>query len=111
MEFRRSLDEGTITRMTVTRARNAGRTDRSGLESALPVSDSFRVLQTSDPRQPRGQQNRMSYREFRDESGTEWEVWEVQPALVERRVVAQEVVGVDRRATSRRRAPVADDLR
>jgi hypothetical protein len=53
----------------------------------------------------------MSFREFRDETGTEWEVWEVRPALVERRVVIDAPVETDRRTTSRRRAPVADDLR
>jgi hypothetical protein len=53
----------------------------------------------------------MSFREFRDESGTEWEVWEVRPALVERRVVTGAPGETDRRTTPRRRAPVADDLR
>jgi hypothetical protein len=53
----------------------------------------------------------VSFREFLDETGTRWEVWEVKPALLERRVLADVQVEPDRRSTSRRRAPVADDLR
>ena len=53
----------------------------------------------------------MSFREFRDESGAEWEVWEVRPALVERRILNDAPMDADRRTTSHRRAPVADDLR
>jgi hypothetical protein len=53
----------------------------------------------------------VSFREFRDESGTEWEVWEIKPALLERRMLADAPLDTERRTTSRRRAPVADELR
>ena len=53
----------------------------------------------------------MSFREFLDESGARWEVWEVKPALIERRLLADAPVEIDRRTTPRKRAPVADDLR
>lgn len=54
----------------------------------------------------------MSYREFRDPTGVQWEVWEVQPELIERRMTTDEPLGdVDRRTTTRKRAPVAHELR
>ena len=54
----------------------------------------------------------MSYREFRDPSGVRWEVWEVQPALLERRLRADGTpADLDRRTTARKRAPVAHELR
>jgi hypothetical protein len=53
----------------------------------------------------------VSLREFLDDSGTRWEVWEVKPPLIERRVLAHAPVDIDRRATPRKRPPVADDLR
>jgi hypothetical protein len=54
----------------------------------------------------------MSYREFQDQTGVRWEVWEVQPALLERRLRGDETpIDLDRRTTSRKRAPVAHELR
>ncbi len=54
----------------------------------------------------------MSYREFEDPSGLRWEAWEVQPALLERRLRGDETpTEMDRRTTARRRAPVARELR
>jgi hypothetical protein len=53
----------------------------------------------------------MSYREFRDPAGVRWEVWEVQPALLERRLRLDETPDLDRRTTARKRAPVAHELR
>jgi hypothetical protein len=54
----------------------------------------------------------MSYREFWDQSGVRWEVWEVQPALLERRLYPDDTpADIDRRTTTRKRAPVAHELR
>jgi hypothetical protein len=54
----------------------------------------------------------VSYREFQDPSGVQWEVWEVHPALLERRLRANETPAeMDRRTTARKRAPVAHELR
>lgn len=54
----------------------------------------------------------VSYREFRDPFGIRWEVWEVQPALLERRTGADGTsADLDRRTTARKRAPVAHELR
>ena len=54
----------------------------------------------------------MPLREFVDAGGVQWSVWEVQPALLERRS-GEVVIHADgeRRAEPARRAPVAMELR
>ena len=50
------------------------------------------------------------HRQFQDEQGRTWQVWEVIPTFAERRIL-QKVVAVDRRSTNKPRASLPIEMR